>query len=219
MKIKCGHCQNEEKCNVLHEQFVTCNGCGAVNSILNKKDYGLHEWLNFNYLEYLRQIISVISEYNFDEIKAQTQAEIKAGKFTDIEIERFRRVMNKGFVEEKTIRQIADDINNKVKPRDLFQTKDGEILLRNGKPVLKFNAATRGIILARTETTRIANLGALAQFKAKEVKEVVFTATTGSSRLCPICDSYDGKIFPINQREVQIPVHSYCRCTWINITG
>lgn len=214
-KLKCGECKEELKGNHTSE---ICGNCKCLNITETIKSHTLKEWLNFNFQDYLRQIFSVIDTHDFNEIKAQTQDEIKAGRFTDIEVERLRGVLNDGFTNEKTIIEIADDINKKVKPRDLLRMQDGKLQLKDGKTIIRFKSETRGILLARTETTRIANLGAIEHFKSQGVREYTWVTSLGT-RTCPVCENLDGQIFVIGAGPVPPDPHPMCRCTVINLTG
>ena len=217
IKIKCGKCKKVGHPKIVSDVLHQCSKCNCINVIESNKKHTLKEWLNFNYLEYLGAILNVIDNHSFDEIKATTQSEIKAGKFTDIEVERLRGVLDQGFREGRTIQEIATDINNKVKPRDLFRVKDGEMQFNvDGKPILRLGKESRGIMLSRTETTRMAGLGALEHFKVQGVVEYTWVASLGS-RTCPICLNLDGQVFEIGKGPVPGDPHPYCRCTVINL--
>ena len=197
--------------------FHRCKCCNSVNIDKEelKENYTLKEWLGFNFKDYMGAIMAVISEDKFSDLKAKTQEEIKAGRFTDVEVDKLRKVMDKGFREEQSVRQIADKIGKEVKPRDLFRMKDGKIAInKKGQPILQFKGDSRGIIIARTESTRIANLGALEQFKVNNVKEYAWVASFGD-RTCPICSDLDGRLFEIGRGPMP-PAHVSCRCTIIN---
>ena len=182
-----------------------------------KQDYKINEWLNFNYQEYLLAILKVTDAYDFENLAATTVAEMSAGFLSELEIDRLRKVMKKGFTNEKTIMEISDDIKNKVKVRDLYKMENGVIKKIDGEPVLQFSAEARAIAIARTETTRLANRGVIEHYKDQGVKEVVWVASLGD-RTCEICWDLNGRTFPIGEAPVpgDYP-HIYCRCTLVNI--
>jgi len=213
-QIKCGKCESSKMntCNCI----AKCQCCGAINIKEDSNDYGLKEWLDFNYLEYLGAIFKVINEYQFTDLKATSQLDIKAGKFTDVEVDNLRKVLNNGFHKGRTIREIADDITRDVKPKDLFRMKNGKIVLdKEGNPRLQMRGENRGIVISRTETTRIANLGVVEHFQTKGVEKYSWVASLGD-RTCVICQELNGRIFPIMSR-VLPPAHVGCRCTVVNL--
>ena len=98
IKCKCGDCGAEINIDNGILNFI-CVAC-KIKNIVN---YPLKCWVDFNYLDYLGAIFSVINGYDFKEIKAATQDEIKAGRFTDIEVGRLKNVLDDSFREGKTI--------------------------------------------------------------------------------------------------------------------
>jgi len=216
MKIECGCCQNKEKVVKLCSGLVCCDGCGAINLIESSKDYKLQEWLNFNFLEYLGAIFSVIETHPFNDLKATTQEEIIAGKFTDVDVEKLRNTMSDGFQNELSIRELAEEIEKNVAPKNLFRTKNGKLSLnKKGQKILQMSKQYRSVIIARTESTRMASLGVVEHFKNQGVQEVVWIASIGD-RTCSICAGLDGRKFPIETAPTP-PAHVSCRCTIINL--
>ena len=185
-------------------------------SEMAKKDVSLKEWLGFNYLDYQDYIVSEINKDSFDLLLAKTQNEIVAGKLTETQVQNLKRVLVSGFLRKKTIVEISEDIDKKVGLTNLYQLDENGELKKNanGDLVLAYSKETRPNVLARTETTRLSNLGVLNQYEDNGFKEAVFVATP-SQRTCPQCEALDGKVMPIAEARNIIPVHTYCRCTWV----
>lgn len=179
------------------------------------KDYELKEWLGFNFEEYLEAIQDAIQKDNFELLLATTPIELEAGRLTEAEINKIRKVLSDGFANGRSINQIAKDMDKKVTFRDLFRMKDGEILTsKDGSPQLALSKDMRSIAISRSETTRLAANGALKHFSDGGVKNVTFVATPGA-RTCPTCLDLDGQVFEISKAPGIIPVHALCRCTWV----
>lgn len=65
--------------------------------------------------------------------------------------------------------------------------------------------------LVRTETMHYLNSATLQRYKDSDIKEVQLWAAE-DERTCDTCNSYHGKIYPINDCPM-LPFHSNCRCT------
>lgn len=78
----------------------------------------------------------------------------------------------------------------------------------------------RTLLIARTETMRASNLGALAAYEenADILSGWEWTATK-DERTCPICGAMDGKRFKFNDPQLQPPSGSHpgCRCTIVPV--
>lgn len=215
--------QQEVKQYCLHESF---------NEELY--DAPLREFVGFNYLEYLENIKSFISskkflKRTFDSFKylpgtgQQEWEEIVASyslrdNLTKKQVEQLRTVLKEGFEKGQSVRQIKNAVAEKVTPADLLvkvpplKNKQGKIL-RHGYN-LTIPSEQRSWALARTETIRGANQGALETFKGLNVKEVQWVATQ-DGRLCRFCEHKDGQRMGVDEADEMIPAHDMCRCTWV----
>lgn len=74
--------------------------------------------------------------------------------------------------------------------------------------------------IARTETIRSANEGAILHYKDKGIEKVRFIATPcgPKGRTCEKCLAMNGKEFYLKEAEGLIPLHPLCRCCWSGIT-
>lgn len=177
----------------------------------NDKDMTIKEWVNikelfgFNYTDYLVQILEVLKNDNFPQLKGITESDIQKGLLTPEEIEKLRLVLKDGFRQNQTIKEIEKNINDKVKLRDR-ETETGAIV----------TATTRANNIARTETVRLANEGLLNLYNKNKIEKVRFLAAL-SDRTCAQCEALNGQVFNINESYGIIPVHTACRCSWISV--
>ncbi|MCH7568485.1 MAG: minor capsid protein [Nanoarchaeota archaeon] len=177
----------------------------------NSGDYTIKEWIDlkelagFNYADYLIEILKLLKNDPFVDLKAITEADIAKGLLSKEEVEKLRFVLKDGFSNNQTIKEIEDNIINKVKIRDRV-TKTGAII----------NSTSRASNIARTETVRLANQGLLNLYRQNGIERVRFLASI-SARTCPTCEGLNGQVFTMNDSEGIIPVHDRCRCTWISI--
>ena len=185
-----------------------------AEEILEKYN-NINEWLGFNFEEYKKQIIKFVENDNFDLVKATTIIEKTAGKLTSSQIKELKEVLKNGFINNKTMKEISNDIYNKVKPKDLYRMKNGEIIKSDGIYVLAIGKGNRSIVIARSEVSRVANAGAIAHFKEGGVKKIRWVSSFGP-RTCPECASLNGQIFNIGE-EPPLPLHPMCRCTVVPV--
>lgn len=78
--------------------------------------------------------------------------------------------------------------------------------------------AKRAFMIARTEAIYAHAEGQLDSFQRLGVDEVGVMAeilTAGDDRVCPICISYEGKTYKIEDARGMIPFHPGCRCCYI----
>ena len=214
--IKCGKCKIlSDAEEVTHLVYYKCKNCGALNEIF---DVPLKSWLGFNYIEYKLAIDRFLRGYDFDDVIAKSKTELIAGRLSQQQVNSLRKVLSNGFSQELTLKNIAQEIERKVRPKDLFRMKDGKIVTKNGKRILSRSAERRSMSFARTETTRAGAEGSLLHYKDGAVEKIRFVASFGQ-RTCPVCEGLNGRVFTLQESGGVIPVHDLCRCTWIPITG
>jgi len=189
----------------------------GTQAIEERFDYTLREWLGFDFQEYKNGIQRFLTKHKFRLLIAKNNVDLQAGKLNAFQVDRLRFVLQRGFEEEQTIREIASEINKKVKPPDLFQVKDGEIRKnKDGSNRLVVSSELRAINMARTQITFVANQGALINYRDAGIEEVSWVASFGP-RTCPICEALNGKIMNARNPEEVPPAHSMCRCTLIPV--
>ena len=175
-------------------------------------DYTLESWLNFDYKEFLQDILDVLEVDSFNELSAKTQAEERVGKLSKPKIEELRSVLQTGFEQGTSVNTIAKEISEKVNPPDLFLVSNGMIVRRDGKRVLKLSSEARAPLIAQSEITRLGVLGFLLNQKNKNIEQYIFK-TSGDDHVCKICSPNNEKIFEIGRGEIP-PLHAGCRC-WL----
>ena len=176
----------------------------------------IEEWLGFNYKKYLKSIKDVVKKDKFELLLAKTKIEEVAGKFTPTQVTALKGVLDEGFTKGQGIREMAHNIDTKVKPKDLLKMEAGKIVKDTaGVSVLQRSKEFRSISIARTEVTRLANEGAVAEYKKAGVERVVWVASWGP-RTCDECAGLDGQVFPIDNYPT-LPVHTNCRCAVVSV--
>jgi len=174
-------------------------------------DYELHEWLNFNYVDFVRHINNFIDKDNFVELLAKTTDELKLGKLSSTQIANLKEVMKDGFNNSYSVKEFESVIKSRVNPSNAYYMKDG-------KKVLAVSAEFRSNLIARTEITRTAVGGSLDYYKEEGVEKVVFVSSLGS-RTCAECDALNGSVYTIAESDGVIPVHMNCRCAFVPVVG
>jgi len=81
---------------------------------------------------------------------------------------------------------------------------------------------SRARTIARTETVRGHNEGALNRYQAVEgrldgVTVIAEWSTAQDSDVCVICRSFQGQEFKLDEARGRIPAHPNCRCTWVPV--
>lgn len=182
-----------------------------VSLIESHEDMSIKEWVNiqelagFNYTDYLISILEVLKKDPFADLKAITEADIISGLLPESEVEKLRLVLKDGFRENQSVKQIENNIKDKVELKDRI-TENGAVI----------DKLTRASTIARTETVRLANEGLLDLYNKNNIGKVRFLAAL-SDRTCPICEELNGQVFNINESYGVIPVHTSCRCSWISV--
>jgi SPP1 gp7 family putative phage head morphogenesis protein len=81
---------------------------------------------------------------------------------------------------------------------------------------------TRARTIARTETVRAHNIGALTRYadmgdRIDGVTALVEFTTAGDERVCPECAALEGMTISVDNAWNVIPVHANCRCAWLPV--
>jgi SPP1 gp7 family putative phage head morphogenesis protein len=207
MKIACGFCKKQTTAKeVVAMARYKCNTCGNVNEILN---ISITEWVGFNYKEYLKEVLEFIDKDTFENLLGKDLEEIKAGRFSEKQVNRLKSVLKDNLKKGKSMRDIAEDINEIVRPKDL------EVRNKEGQVTRIIPGDARAINIARTETVRVSNEGAAERYRLGEIQEYGWVASM-SDRTCPICEELNGQIFPMSS-STKPPAHNMCRCTIVPI--
>lgn len=177
-----------------------CTECNTINEVL---DFSIKEWLGFNYSDYMVAILSVVRKDNFTLLAAKNEADKLLGKLSKSQIEELKSALIYTFENGKSIKYLTNEIKQNVKPGDL------KVLDEDGEVSYIIPESARNIMIARTESTRTANLGAEKYYDENDIKEYFWIASTNA---CEICGELNGKIFNIGSGDIP-PEHPLCRCT------
>jgi SPP1 gp7 family putative phage head morphogenesis protein len=213
MKISCGKCKQISE-GIFTEKIdiIKCKLCEGLNRI--DRDISINEWLGFRYSDYIKQILSNLKEYDFNQIKAITDAEVTAGYLSEQQVNELKGILENGFKKGYSMKQMAKEIDSKLQLKDLYRmTETGELKKgASGLPILQKTKENRSIGIVRSEVTRLANMGAVDYYKENGISKVRWVSSFGD-RTCPDCESLNGEIFDIGSEE-EMPLHPMCRCTY-----
>lgn len=208
--IICGRCGHRTNIIRVCNDICRCKVCKAKNLNPEERDYTLKEWLNFNYLDYLDFIQRAIDEDQFELLAAISDKEIELGRLTPTQINKLKTVLSQGFTNNHSIIDIENAIADKVAPKSLYREEAGE-------KILSVSGERRPYLIARTETTRLANLGTLNMFASQGIEEYQWVTTWGD-RTCPDCEALDGQMFTLAEKNIIAPpLHVNCRCTMLPV--
>lgn len=198
----------ENKMKGLYQEKCGCNKCIKEDV----KDYTLKEWVNINIEDYNTYILAAIAKDGFTDIAAANAIEKAAGYLSPKELARFKLALSEAFAGNKSIRELERTLEDRKIIKPLYDyNENGVIKDANGNKVMLMDAASRAHIIARTESNRMANLGAIDNFKELGVQEVRWMAGN-DDRTCEECSELNGTVYSINE-SIDIPVHPFCRCT------
>ena len=204
-----------------HEHSIECmhgEGCGDQLTEKEAGEMTLREWTNlqeiagFTYTDYVAAILKNLRKDQFIELVATNEKDLRLGLLPQNDIEKLRQIMQEGFRENKTIKQIENEINNSIELKDRLTINE-----ETGEEKLVSPADKRANSIARTESSRLAHIGLVDTYKSNNIKKVQFLAAL-SDRTCPICLDLNSQIYTINEADGIIPVHTSCRCTFIPVT-
>jgi SPP1 gp7 family putative phage head morphogenesis protein len=193
------------------DEAEVCKCSEEINKIKPFEEMTIQEFSNlqeisgFNYSDYLLNILSRLKIDEFNDLKAITEADVENGLLSNEQIEKLRTILKNGFKKNKSMRDIENDIKDSLKLKDRIK-EDGGIIPKEERPVM----------ISRTETIRLANLGLLDTYKENDIEEVRWLSAL-SDRTCDLCDSENGKVYKLNESYGLIPKHINCRCTWLSV--
>ena len=112
-----------KKESVCEHKGCTCEELYDIDEEL-KEDYSIEEWIGFSYADYKDEINKAIATDDFSDVLARTTPEIAAGKLTETQVMALKSVLQDGINNDWTMKEIADDIKKRVKPRTLYKLKE-----------------------------------------------------------------------------------------------
>jgi len=113
---------------------------------------------------------------------------------------------------------LADGDNPILLARKLVATINGEGLGELGLTDSLgryISPMRRAEMIARTETIRAHHLATIQEYRNWGVLGIKVKGewkTAGDERVCPYCESMEGRVFTLDEIEPMIPAHPMCRC-------
>jgi len=196
---------------LINKKYMLGEGCGQQLTEAETSKMTIKEWCSlkeiegFNYSDYLVRILRRLKVDKFVLLSALNEQQLADGLLGEQDINKLRIILKDGFRKNRTINEIETEIKNYINLKD--RIKEGKVTTL---------AINRPNMIARSETTRIANQGLLDTYKDNRIKQVRFLAAL-SERTCSQCEALNGQVFEINAAEGIIPVHTNCRCSWLSV--
>jgi SPP1 gp7 family putative phage head morphogenesis protein len=189
-------------CKEVTPHLITESEMGTMSI---KEFVNLVEMPGFNYSDYMLNILKRVKTDKFEQLSAITEADLEKGLLTSDQVDKLRIILKDAFRKNKSIQDIEVEIRDNLQLKDRIK-EDGSILPASNRPIL----------ISRTETIRLANLGLLDTYKANDVNKVRWLSAY-SDRTCEDCESLNGQVFNLEESYGMIPRHMNCRCSWLSI--
>lgn len=183
-----------------------------MNNEKFNEDFTIQEWITKDYSSYKDAIIEVIKNDNFDDLRAETKTEEKAGYLNEKKIDKLREVLIDGFEKNLGLNKLIDNIQKEVKIRNLYEyNRKGLVKDDKGNKIKLLDSDNRSKMIARTEVVRVASEGFADDLK-KHNQTLFKWITEEDARVCPQCAPLDGQIFELADSDNFPPLHANCRC-------
>ena len=166
----------------------------------------------FNFSDYLVKILQRLKIEKFDDLRALTEQDIIQGLLPENDIEKLRIVLKDGFKKNKTILEIEKDINTSIDLKDRLKDKEGQL-------IVTAKAEKRPVMIARTETVRLANAGLKDLYTENKVDRYRYLAAL-DDRTSDVCLTLNGQVFDTVDGLPGVnmpPMHANCRSTIVGI--
>lgn len=177
------------------------------------QDYTIEAWLGFPLQTYKGAILAFIQKDKFINLLAENRPQLEAGYLDSRQIMNLKDVLTEGFDKNMLVSEVAKKIKEQVSPGIVYRMlTDNKLAKIDGEKIIAFTEEERVVAIARSETVRLAAEGSRQFLEEQGIKMATFVASE-DDRVCPICASLDGKVYPIDK--VPIPVkdtHPNCRC-------
>jgi len=196
-------CKEDCKCEITEAQARDMTLAQYVN---------ITEIAGFQYTDYLIKILQRLKSYQFEELAATDSLQLAEGLLPAREIEKLRVILRNGFKKNKTIRDIERDIERSLDLHDRTKTVDGDTRVT-------LSSDKRPLVIARTETVRLANAGLKDLYVENDVKQYRYLAAL-DDRTSAICESLNGQVFNVLDGQPGVnmpPMHANCRSTIVGL--
>jgi len=198
-----------EKIKGIYNELYNCPHCFNEAVEDAESDYELKEWLGFNYLGMKQFILNAVLKDRFSNIRADNKEELAQGYLNKEQIKIVKNKFYQAFEEGKSVNWIKNNIKEHIP--DLYATDE------TGNMTKILSSDVRAMLISRTESTRIANIGNLDYLSENKMQNVRWISAV-SERTCEDCDSENGRIYSVSEAYSLIPKHINCRCTFAGVT-
>ena len=183
-----------------------------IHEAISNDNVLVSEWIDKDLTNYKENILKALDEYKFSDLKADSRKEESMGYLTKGKITILKQIYKDAILTNKGVNDIKKDIIEKVKLKDLLVGEK-----------IRMNKDSRADMIAKTELTRILNMGLVKQYEANNGDKPILLQYNAilDAVTCPICEGLDGQIFDgdtMSQDEVP-PIHPFCRCSLNEVTG
>jgi len=148
------------------------------------------------------------------DVPVLTPPEVPALLAQPMHADRLGVLFTRTFSELKGVTRAMDQQISRVLADGLMRGDNPEIIAKALNNRVGKIGITRWRTVARTEIVRAHHVANIAEFEQWGVDGVKVQAEwlTGGFRVCPICQSLEGKVFPLKEIEGMIPRHPNCKC-------
>lgn len=187
------------------------NSLGKLVKDNLKKEYELED-ININNL-----LNSVgLDKYYFNSFLLSVGVDFKLKKIESKKLQKIIKNKIDGKSYSDRIWKNKNDIA-KILQKDIKDFLEGKISVNDIEKVIKqrFNANRYNTDrLVVTEIARVQEGVNTAWMEEHSIEYVLYSGTL-DSKTCKDCGQYDGQVYEVNKKPVELPKHPKCRCTYI----
>jgi len=179
---------------------------------LNQKNYNVREWVKSEYeTKDIPYILEAINNDNFDDLKAVSKVEFKAGYLDERQTNHLKSILMEGFKGNLNLKEMKEKILDDVKLKNLYEYNSrGIVKDEDGKRIILLDKQDRAEMIVKTETVRMAAEGLKSRLKVEGVPLIKWV-TAENDRVCPECNALDNMIFESSEPNTP-PLHVNCQC-------
>jgi SPP1 gp7 family putative phage head morphogenesis protein len=152
-------------------------------------------------------------------LSAQLGSEVlETMKNAPLHLSKVQMLYQRAFTDLKGINTTMASRLSQVLADGLVAGQNPKVIARNVVKQINGIGVYRAKMLSHTEIIRAHAWGTLQTFELAGLEEVEVQAeflTAGDFRVCPKCRPLEGKRYKISEAWNIIPVHPFCRCTWV----
>ena len=187
---------------------MQCEHTHIKEELIDMETITLKDWLclkeaaGFTYSDYLAAILKETKIDKFENLRAITEEDIAKGLFPQTDIEKLRTILKEGFRRNQTLRQIEQNIKDRINIRDRI-TETGNTI----------PGESRAESIARTETLRLSANAIYNLYEENGIRRYQFLSSPGACEICQSLDNGEVKLLTDAVDEVNYPpIHPSCRC-------